>query len=241
MRALDGYPTGPKAFLELEYCVGGTLDQRLVKRETIPLEEAYQLILDVAAGLAYSHQRNVLHRDVKPANIFLTNEGRAKLGDFGTGAYLTEVHKERVGTAFYMAPEIFQGHPSSVPSDVYSLGILAYEVLAGVRPFTGENYDTIMLAHLSKLPKPLRHHRDGVHSAVSHVIACAMARDPEKRFASAKIFYEAFSDAAQISPKPSSDPPIGRSGRSRRKHTQPDEQDDGPITGLMRWFRRKKR
>src|SRR5690554_2310666 len=95
-----GMPTGPGAFLALEYCAGGTLDQRLLEKRIGDLERASLLVADVAAGLEQTHAQQVLHRDVKPANVFLTADGTAKLGDFGTGCYVTEENTDRVGTAF---------------------------------------------------------------------------------------------------------------------------------------------
>jgi eukaryotic-like serine/threonine-protein kinase len=156
VRAFDGRPTGPQAFLSLEYCPGGTLDQLLLERGRLPLERARALVHQVAMGLDHTHAAKVLHRDVKPANVFLGAAGEAKLGDFGTGTFQGEDAAERVGTAFYMAPEVFEGTATSVRSDVYSLGVLAYEVLSGERPFVGETYDALMFAHLHSLPRDLR-------------------------------------------------------------------------------------
>jgi serine/threonine protein kinase len=219
---LEGYPTGEGAFLALEYCAGRTLDQLLLERGRLPLEHAYRLILDVARGLEYCHYRNVLHRDVKPANVFLTEEGRAKLGDFGTGLFMSDQASERVGTAFYMAPEIFQGAPASPQSDIYSLGVLAYEVIAGTRPFGGETFDALMMAHLSGLPKPLKHYRSDVKGEAVRVIGLAMARDPKKRYHSVKAFVEAFASVADedvILARPNETPTaaVGRSSRAGAK------------------------
>jgi serine/threonine-protein kinase len=201
--AYDGHPTGDRAFLVLEYCAGGTLDQLLLEKGQLPLRRCYELILDVSRGLAYSHGRSVLHRDVKPANVFLTESGMAKLGDFGTGIYLSDRTLERVGTAFYMAPEIFQGESASVQSDIYSLGILAYEVITGHRPFLGDSYDTLMMAHLSGLPKNPRHYRPELDRAVAAVLAKAMSRDAAKRYATVREFIEAFALAVGLDPQQS--------------------------------------
>ncbi len=245
VRALDGHPTGAHAFLALELCPGGTLDQRLLERGQLPLDLAYKLILDVARGLEHAHTRQILHRDVKPANVFLIREDKAKLGDFGTGLYLTEKSNERVGTAFYMAPEIFQGHNATVQSDVYSLGILAYEVLAGERPFTGSTQQDLMMAHLSGLPKNLRHHRPELSATVNSVVKTAMSRDQAKRFKTVRDFISVFSRAAGLSAETVQMPPqIGRA--SRVKQTQSDAAPAAPKdiadekSGLFGWFKRKK-
>lgn len=242
--AFDGHPTGERAYLALELCPGGTLDQKLLERGQLPLELAYTLILDVAKGLEHAHIRQMLHRDVKPANVFLVREDKAKLGDFGTGIYLTEKSSERVGTAFYMAPEVFQGHSATVQSDVYSLGILAYEVITGERPFNGDTQDQLMMAHLSGLPKNLRHHRPEVNAAVSNVIKSAMSRDQNKRFKTVRDFIGALSKATGRAAETVQLPPqIGRASRVRQAQgdtalkEEPAEDNKG---GRFAWFRRKK-
>lgn len=197
--AFAGFPTGPGAFLALEYCPGGTLDQFLLERGRVPAPNNYELILGVADGLAHSHERHVLHRDVKPANVFLTEEGMAKLGDFGTGVFMGDESDERVGTAFYMAPEVFEGRPAGVRSDIYSLGVLAYEVIGGQRPFIGDSYDALMVAHHTASPRDLRTLNPEVDLKVVRVVAKAMMRDPERRYASAREFAMALRSAAGLS------------------------------------------
>ncbi len=225
VRAFDGRPTGSGAFLALEYCSGGTLDQLLLERGKLPLDRALALVRDVALGLEHTHELRVLHRDVKPANVFLDERGVAKLGDFGTGTFAAEDSQERVGTAFYMAPELFGGAPSSMQSDIYSLGVLAYEVLAGVRPFLGESYEALMVAHMTALPRDLRQYRPDLPKAVSAVMSRAMSRDPLRRFQSVRAFMEAYraatGEAAPVSTPPAAGAaPVGRvTGRSGRSPT----------------------
>ncbi len=194
--AFAGFPTGPGAFLALEYCPGGTLDQFLLERGRVPAPRCFELILDVADGLAHSHERHVLHRDVKPANVFLTEDGEAKLGDFGTGIFMGDESEERVGTAFYMAPEVFEGRAAGVRSDIYSLGVLAYEVIAGQRPFIGDSYDALMVAHHTSSPRDLRTLSPDVDAKVVRVVAKAMMRNPQGRYASAREFATALRAAA---------------------------------------------
>jgi serine/threonine-protein kinase len=198
--AFEGFPTGSGAFLALEYCEGGTLDQHLLERGRMPLDRCYRFVLDVASGLSHSHLRQVLHRDVKPANVFLTADGHAKLGDFGTGVFMGDEGTDRVGTAFYMAPEVFEGNPAGVRSDIYSLGVLAYEVIAGERPFVGASYDALMVAHRTGVPKDLRTLRPGLGLEVVRVVSHAMMRDPARRFASAQEFAAALAQSAGLTP-----------------------------------------
>lgn len=232
VRAYAGRPTGDDAFLALEYCPGGTLDQLLLERGRLPLPTALRLVLDVAQGLTHTHDRRVLHRDVKPANVFLDGEGRAKLGDFGTGTFRTDDGDERVGTAFYMAPEVFAGRPTSIRSDVYSLGVLAYEVIGGERPFVGSSYEALMVAHLHSLPRDLRGVRPELPLAVARVVAKALSRDPERRFADAAGFVAAFEDAsgaaaaraAAVTPTPEAT--VGRHGARRPEGAPPTPTDE---------------
>ncbi len=198
VRAYDGRPTGPQAFLSLEYCPGGTLDQLLLERGRVPLERAKELVHQVAMGLDHTHAAKVLHRDVKPANVFLGAAGEAKLGDFGTGTFQGDDAAERVGTAFYMAPEVFEGTATTVRSDVYSLGVLAYEVLAGERPFVGETYDALMFAHLHSLPRDLRTARPELGRALAAVVGKALARDAARRYPDITTFLSAYREAAGL-------------------------------------------
>lgn len=232
-----GYPTGEGAYLALEFC-DGTLDAQLSR--TTPPERAYRLVLEVAQGLLHSHQRQILHRDVKPANVFM-REDRAKLGDFGTGTYLSDpfgapLASGRVGTAFYMAPEIFQGEPATVQSDLYSLGILAYEVISGVRPFTGHDEGELMLAHSSGVPVALRQHRPEVGAEVGRVVANAMSRTAGKRYASVDAFIAAFSGATGLlADDAAGKVQLGRAGRPKRGERAVPEK---PVRSG--WFSRKR-
>jgi serine/threonine-protein kinase len=252
VQAYEGFPTGKNAFLAIQYCPGGTLDQLLLEQGKLPMTQAVNLILDVAMGVAHTHSKQVLHRDVKPANVFLSEQKRAKLGDFGTGVFITEQSlDERVGTAFYMAPEVFEGKAPSIQSDMYSLGILTYEVLAGTRPFSGESYDQLMMQHLTGFPDPLRKYRPEIATEISQVVAQAMSRDATRRFQNVTAFIAAFSKATGIRPvayASESQTQIGRSVRVPGKETriempspsktQTSKADKGG--GLFGWFKKKK-
>ncbi len=246
--AYDGFPTGEGAFLALEYCGGGTLDQHLLERGRLPLTRCYELIVNVADGLTHAHEGKVLHRDVKPANVFLTDQGEAKLGDFGTGVFMGEDSEARVGTAFYMAPEVFEGRSAGVLSDIYSLGILAYEAIAGERPFVGNSYDALMVAHHTEVPRDLRVLRPDISTSMVRVVSKAMARDPGKRFATAAEFAKALRDAAHMTSaeaapeeKPAA-PATGRSSRSTNggKSTSGGRSSTPKRGGLFGWLKKNK-
>ncbi len=233
----SGMPTGPGAYLALEYCAGGTLDQRLLERRIGDMQRAAILITEVAAGLEQTHNQQVLHRDVKPANVFLTSDGVAKLGDFGTGCYVTEENTDRVGTAFYMAPEIFEGQSASYASDVYSLAILAYEVLTGHRPFQGETYEQVMHAHTSGLPRPIEAYRDDVPRPLQAVISRAMSREAARRHRSVREFRLEFEKESGLRELRKT-VVTGRSSRT----VQVDQSPESPQgrRGLFGWLKRRR-
>lgn len=241
--AFDGYPTGDNAFLALEYCSGGTLDQLLLEQGRLPLSRAYGLIKDVATGLVHTHESSVLHRDVKPANVFLTASGVAKLGDFGTGIFVAEEGDERVGTAFYMAPEVFEGRSAGAKSDIYSLGVLAYEVIAGRRPFVADSYEALMVAHHTEVPKDLRSHRPEVDPQVVRLVSKAMTRDPEKRFQTSRQFLEGFRQVLGISPLSTgagepARPTTGRASREVKTEVPASKSEVRRPGGLFGWLKR---
>lgn len=242
--AFDGYPTGEGAFLALEHCSGGTLDQLLLEKGQLPLDRAYELVLEVALGLAHTHEHSVLHRDVKPANVFLTGEGHAKLGDFGTGVFQRDEGEDRVGTAFYMGPEVFEGKSAGVKSDVYSLGILGYEVIAGKRPFVADTYEALMVAHHTDVPKDLASHRPQVDQRVKRIIAKAMSRDPDKRFGSAREMATALRSALGHEERQSAErPPAPTTGRSSRQAASPNDATKSTPErkgGVFGWLKRSK-
>lgn len=245
--AFDGYPAGDGAFLALEYCAGGTLDQLLLEQGRLPLQRAFRLVLGVALGLAHTHERKVLHRDVKPANVFLTGDGTAKLGDFGTGVFQADEGEDRVGTAFYMGPEVFEGNPAGARSDVYSLGVLAYEVIAGVRPFVADSYEALMVAHHTAIPKDLMSYRPDLDQRVKRVVAKAMARNPEQRFENARAFAGAFALVAGVDDldahKDAEAPATGRASRkplSRADDEPDDDKGSAKGRGVLGWLRRSR-
>jgi serine/threonine protein kinase len=150
-------------FIVMEYLEGGTLKQRLRSlqqdAQRIPRRELLRIVSEVAEGLAYAHQFGILHRDVKPANVLLTRDGRAVLTDFGIARMVMSVELTRtgvgVGTPEYMSPEQARGEGADERADIYSLGVMAYEMVAGRVPFTADTPLAVVLKHLNDaLPPP---------------------------------------------------------------------------------------
>ncbi len=216
INAYEGDPLEQKAFLALEYCAGGTLDSFLVRNEQFDLQETYKIILQIAAALSFSHTRGVLHRDVKPANILLKANGDARLADFGTGVYMDKIPKdEKVGTVYYMSPELFKGKLASIQSDIYSLGVLAYELVTAQRPFRGKTYNQVMQAHLSKIPPNPKHIRKDLDKSVATAIMKAISGTPEKRYETVAQFKEAIEKAVKVDISQKKEAPmlVGRKSR----------------------------
>jgi len=230
INAYDGDPTENNAFLALEYCAGGTLDNYMATEGQIELQESYKLILQIAAGLSFSHTRGVLHRDVKPANVLLKANGDARLADFGTGVYIDKVPKdEKVGTAYYMAPEIFKGSLASVQSDIYALGVLAYELLTARRPFQGITYNEVMQAHLSKIPPNPKHLREDLDKTVAVAIMKAISGSADKRYETVAQFKDAVQRAVKVKISDKAEAPIQVGRKSRSSNGEKTTAGEGPT------------
>ncbi len=150
--------TDEHTFLVMEYVDGPTLDVYLAESKP-PLKERFNLILQIACALDVAHSQGILHRDIKPRNILIASDGTVKITDFGLAKALGQtsltMSGETKGTAPYMAPEAFSGDKISKASDVWSLGVLAYEVLEEELPFMGDNFEAIAYQIVNEPPPSL--------------------------------------------------------------------------------------
>ena len=179
-------------YLVSQHMSGGDLTGLLAQAEDgrLTVDEVVRLGIDVAAGLAHAHAHGVVHRDVKPHNVWLTPDGTAKLGDFGLAiagdrSRLT-AEGAMVGTVAYMSPEQGLGEVADARSDLYSLGALMYELLCGIPPFTGDGAAAVISQHVSTVPVGPTWHRPDVPKALEQLVLNLLAKNPSERYQSAE-------------------------------------------------------
>ncbi len=176
-------------FIVMEYVEGRTLKELLVTRGPCPVPVAISYVRQVLAALRYAHRNGIVHRDIKPHNVLVDHEGRVKVADFGIAragsSQITEAGSI-IGTAQYLSPEQARGAPVDESSDLYSTGIVLYELLTGDLPFTGETPVEIAMKHLSQVPPSPSSIRPEVPRDLDLVVLRALAKEPADRYRSAK-------------------------------------------------------
>jgi serine/threonine-protein kinase len=189
---VDDTGTQNLAFLVMEFVEGQPLVTILHEEGALPVDWTLHVLSQSADGLSAAHRAGVVHRDIKPGNLMVRPDGVVKLTDFGIAQARDAAPLTRtgmvVGTAQYLSPEQAQGMEVTAASDVYSLGVVAYECLAGARPFDGASQVAIALAHINRPPPPLPAH---VPPAVRLLVERALAKDPAVRFPDGGAFAEA--------------------------------------------------
>ncbi|RYG73786.1 serine/threonine protein kinase [bacterium] len=173
-------------YMVMEFVDGQTLDDLISQNGALPPRLALDILVDGLQGFEHAHSRGVIHRDIKASNLMVSAEGTTKIMDFGIArmdgaARLTQAGRQ-IGTLEYMSPEQVQGGEQDARSDIYSLGILLFELLTGRVPFTDASDFELMRAHLEKAPASIRHFVPSLPAALDDVIAKALAKDPNDRF-----------------------------------------------------------
>ena len=179
-------------YIAMEYVQGRTLADILHKHERLSVLQACDIAIDIASALSSAHGAGVAHRDIKPANIIVSATGHVKVADFGIARAIGAAVEQGLtqtgavmGTATYFSPEQAQGAQPDPRSDLYSLGVIMYEMLAGAPPFTGENAISIAYKQVHDIPVPLRTKNPEISPAFSAIVMKCLAKDPQRRYATA--------------------------------------------------------
>ncbi len=189
----------------MELIQGASL-RSLLERGRIPLTTAIDYACQALAALDYAHARGVVHRDISPANMIVTEDGTLKVTDFGLAKSLKDIRLTQtgalVGSLFYTSPEQVRGEPNlDARSDIYSLGAVLYEMATGVKLFSSENPFTLMLAHVEQSPRRPSEVDPALPQIMDEVLLKALEKDPEKRFQSAELYrcaLESVQDAGRV-------------------------------------------
>ncbi len=185
-------------YIAMEYLPGLTLRDVINVDAPLDQERAIAIAIQILRAAGFAHRRGVIHRDFKPHNVMLDAEDNVKVTDFGiarAGASEMTETGSIMGTAQYLSPEQAQGHAVTATSDLYSIGVILYEMLTGQVPFLGDSAVAIALKHLSEPPARPSSLRPAIHPALEAVVLRALAKDPAARYTSAEEFVEALEDA----------------------------------------------
>ncbi len=216
-RLLEVHEDARPPYIVLEYMDGESLRSIMDAHRRLPVARALEIATSLAEVVAYCHAHHVYHRDLKPENILVDAGGRVKIVDFGI-ALLDGAPRVTwrgfsglVGTPEYMAPEQIKGERGGPQTDVYAMGLILYEMLAGRPPYRSTNPLSTMYQHLNMTAEPLRNYRDDVPAPVAAIVARAMRRRKEQRFATAAELHEALRhlNTVDVAVLGLPDPPLG--------------------------------
>jgi serine/threonine-protein kinase len=182
-----------RQYIVFEFIDGENLKELVVRKGRLDLRDALEIAHEIARGLAFAHDHGLVHRDVKPQNVLLNGDGRAKVTDFGIARSLDVDHGVTqtgtiLGTSNYIAPEQASGQPVDAHTDVYSLGIVLYEMLTGELPFPGESFVAIAMKHIQEPSPNVLDVRGDIPLRVAEMIDRALEKDPEHRFPTMDAF-----------------------------------------------------
>jgi beta-lactam-binding protein with PASTA domain/predicted Ser/Thr protein kinase len=185
-------------YIAMEYLEGKTLKELIVARGPTPVRVAIDYARQILAALDFAHRNGIVHRDIKPHNVIIAPDGRLKVMDFGiarSGSSQVTEAGSIIGTAQYLSPEQARGASAGPPADIYSTGIVLYEMLTGSVPFTGDTPLEVAMKHLSSVPEPPSKKRPEIPHNLDAVVLRALAKDPDSRYRNAR---EMDADLARI-------------------------------------------
>jgi beta-lactam-binding protein with PASTA domain/predicted Ser/Thr protein kinase len=190
-------------YIAMEFLEGRSLKQVVRQDGALEPDRAIDLVIQILKAARFAHRRGIVHRDIKPHNVIVDDEGRAKVTDFGIARAAASDMTETgsiMGTAQYISPEQAQGHPVDARADLYSIGVVLYELLTGRVPFDAESAVTIALKQVSEEPVPPSHYNPAVSDQLEDVVMRALQKDPAYRFADAEEFIVALEQARGVPP-----------------------------------------
>ncbi|NCB36500.1 MAG: serine/threonine protein kinase, partial [Clostridia bacterium] len=196
--------TTENPYIVIEYVNGKTLKDIIRDSKTLPEDVSVQIAIRILSALQHAHQAGIIHRDIKPQNILVNQKGYIKVSDFGIArmvgtktATIPDADKSVMGTVHYFSPEQAQGEMATVSSDLYSVGVVLYEMLTGKVPFDGETPVAIALQHVQVRPRPLREINPDVSPSVEAVVMKALEKGPVNRYHTALEMAQALKIALQ--------------------------------------------
>ena len=199
---IDAGEDGGHPYIVFEYVKGETLKQRIGRVGALDTQEAIAYAIEVARGLSVAHARNMVHRDIKPQNVLIDEEGRAKLTDFGISRQLEQdgvtATGRVLGTTDYVAPEQAMGKDVDPRSDIYSLGVVLYEMLIGQVPFHAESQVGVAMKHVNEELPDVQRRRPECSAAVALVVERATAKNPEERYQSVAEMIDDLETALEV-------------------------------------------
>ncbi len=179
-------------YIVMEYIEGVILKEYISQKGSLPWQEAVSIAAQICEGLSAAHKANVIHRDIKPQNIIKTPDGILKVTDFGiakaSSQATTTTGGQAIGTVHYISPEQARGGYTDQRTDIYSLGVVLYEMLTGKMPFVGESPVAVAIKHIQEKPMPLRRIKPDIPEMVERIVLKAMAKEQSARYASAEEF-----------------------------------------------------
>lgn len=182
--------SGDIAYIAMEFLQGRELRDILDDEKLLPVDQVLDIVAQVALGLAYAHEHDIIHRDVKPSNIMVLRDGHAKITDFGIARMSSAAVRTQTGMVLgspkYMSPEQVMGKLTDQRSDIFSLGVMLYEMLTGNPPFLGENVNAIMYQTLNAIPQPPSSLNAAVPDMLNFIVAKALAKDIDDRYQNAR-------------------------------------------------------
>ena len=190
-------------YIVMEYVKGNNLKEYIKSKGALPLDEAINIMCQILDAIEYAHEHNIVHRDIKPHNILFAQDGRVKVTDFGIAVGMSDFtmtynNPSRImGSVQYISPEQVQGQSVNKKSDIYSLGVVLYEMLTGTLPFQGDSPINIAMQHVQGEIKPPHQLNTQVPVALSYIVMRAMRKNPDIRFASAKEMKESILSVAE--------------------------------------------